>query len=107
MKIAAFYALQMLMGLVALAAGYAKLTGIGVMMGPLELLGLGQGFRLTAGTIEIAGGLCLLFPRSGVIGAVLLASVMMGTLGVAIGHVASPRAEALQLTAVHAKGWDI
>jgi uncharacterized membrane protein len=108
MKIAALYALQGLVGVVALAVGYAKLTGIGVMTEPLELIGLGQGFRIVAGSIEMAGGLCLLFPRSGVIGAVLLTSVMIGMLGATIGHAASPQAAAApRLTAVHVKGWDI
>jgi hypothetical protein len=107
MKTAAFYAVQLLVGLAALAAGYAKLTGMGVVTEPLELIGLGQGWRLAAGSVEIAGALCLLFPRSGLIGAALLTSVMIGTLGATIGHAASARADARHVTAVHVKGWDI
>ena len=104
----AFYALQVLVGLIALTVGYAKLTGMSVMIQPFELIGLGQGFRLAAGSLEIVGGLCLLFPRSGLIGAVLLTSVMISTLGATIGHVASPRADAPQITVVHARqGWNI
>ena len=104
----AFYALQVLMGLIAFAAGYAKLSGMSVMIEPFELIGLGQGFQSVAGSLEIVAGLCLLFPRSGLIGAVLLTSVTITTLGVTIGHVAIPRADASQLIVVHGKqAWDI
>jgi hypothetical protein len=47
---------------------------------------------MMAGTAEIAAGLCLLSPRGGIVGALLLASVMIGALGVTIGHVASATA---------------
>jgi hypothetical protein len=104
----AFYALQVLMGLIAFAAGYAKLSGMSVMVQPFELFGLGQGFQSAAGALEIVAGLCLLFPRSGLIGAVLLISVTISSLGATIGHVAIPRADASQLIVVHGKqGWDI
>ncbi len=103
-----FYAVQVLVGLIALAAGYAKLSGMSVIVQPFELMGLGQGFQSAIGSIEIVGGLCLLFPRSGLIGAVLLISVTISTLGATIGHVAIPRADASQLIVVHSKqGWDI
>ena len=104
----AFYALQVLVGLIAFAAGCAKLSGMSVMIQPFELMGLGQGFRLAAGSLEIVGGLCLLFPRLGLIGAALLTSVMISTLGATIGHVSSPRADAPQIIVVHTKqGWNI
>jgi hypothetical protein len=108
MKAIAFYAVQVLAGVAACAAGYAKLAGMGVMVQPLEMMGLGQGFRMAAGSLEIIAGLCLLFPRSGMIGAVLLASLMICTFGASLCHVPGPRADALSLTAVHVKqGWDI
>ena len=108
MKSIAFYAVQVLTGLAAFAAGYAMLAGISLMVQPFEVMGLGQGFRSAVGSLEIIAGLFLLFPRSGPIGAVLLASLMIGTLGASLGHVAGQRADALPLTAVHAKqGWDI
>ena len=90
MKTIALYGLQMLVGLVALAAGYAKLTGMGFMAEPFAMIGLGKTFLMIAGTAEILAGLCLLFPRSGVIGAVLLATVMVGTMGASLGHVDQP-----------------
>ena len=109
MKAIAFYAVQVLAGLAAFAVGIAKLAAMGVMAQPLELMGLGQGFRLAVGSLEIVAGLCLLFPRSGLIGAVLLASLTISTFGASYGQVAGLRTDALPFTAVHAKkqGWDI
>src|SRR5947208_16754265 len=97
MKTMALYGLQMLVGLVALAAGYAKLTGMGFMAEPFAMIGLGNTFLTIAGTVEILAGLCLLFPRSGVVGAVLLATVMIGTMGASLGTVISHRGEAAPL----------
>jgi hypothetical protein len=101
MKTITLYGLQMLVGLVALAAGYAKLTGMGFMAEPFAMIGLGQTFLMIAGTVEILAGLCLLFPRSGVVGAVLLATVMVGTMGASLGHVISQRGDAAQMTVSH------
>ena len=91
MKTIALYGLQVLVGLVALAAGYAKLTGMGFMVEPFAMVGLGKGAMMAAGTVEIFAGLCLLFPRSGVFGAVLLACVMVGTIGATLGTAISHR----------------
>src|ERR1041384_2202481 len=91
MKTIALYGLQMLVGLVALAAGYAKLTGMGFVAEPLAMIGLGKTFLILAGTAEVLAGLCLLFPRSGVIGALLLATVMVGTMGATVGHAITHR----------------
>jgi hypothetical protein len=91
MKTIVLYGLQMLVGLVALAAGYAKLTGMGFVAEPLAMIGLGHTFLVLAGAAEVLAGLCLLFPRSGVVGALLLATVMVGTMGASLGHVISHR----------------
>ncbi len=124
MKTIALYGLQMLVGLVALAAGYAKLTGMDFIAVPFAMIGLGTTFLVVAGAIEIVAGLCLLFPRSGVVGAVLLATVMVGTMGASLGHVISHRGgdqftvSQTYRTAAHAdtirpvvlkksQGWDI
>ena len=105
---AAFYALQVLAGLAAVAVGIAKLAGMGVIVEPLGLMGVGQGFQLATGSIEIIAGLCLLFPRAGLIGAVLLGSLTISTFAASLGHVAGLRTDALPVTAVNAKkGWDI
>ena len=91
-KTISIYAAQILLGVIAIAAGYAKLTGTGLMVQQFQAIGLGQGFLMVAGTAEIVAGLCLLLPRGGILGAVLLACVMVGALGVTIGHVASATA---------------
>ena len=91
-KTISIYAAQILLGVIAIAAGYAKLTGTGVMVQQFQTIGLGHGFLMMAGTAEIAAGLCLLSPRGGILGALLLASVMVGALGITIGHVASATA---------------
>jgi uncharacterized membrane protein YphA (DoxX/SURF4 family) len=88
-KTISIYAAQILLGVIAIATGYAKLTGTGLMAQQFEALGLGSTFLTAAGLAEIAAGLCLLLPRGGILGAVLLACVMVGALGVTIGHVAS------------------
>ena len=97
MKTIALYGLQMLVGLVALAAGYAKLTGMGFMAEPFAMIGLGKSFLMIAGTVEILAGLCLLFPRSGVFGALLLTTVMVGTMGASLGTAIANRGEVTQL----------
>ena len=56
MKTIALYGLQMLVGLVALAAGYAKLTGMGFMAEPFAMIGLGKTFLIAAGVAEILAG---------------------------------------------------
>jgi len=111
MKTIALYGLQMLVGSVALAAGYAKLTGMGFMAEPFAMIGLGKSFLMLAGTVEVLAGLCLLFPRSGMVGALLLATVMVGTMGASLGTAIGNRGEATQLvsqtfrTAVQNDAW--
>jgi uncharacterized membrane protein YphA (DoxX/SURF4 family) len=93
MKTIALYGLQVLVGVVALVAGYAKLTGMGFMVEPFAMVGLGKGVLMAAGAVEIIAGLCLLFPRAGVFGALLLACVMVGTIGASLGTAISHRGD--------------
>jgi hypothetical protein len=88
-KMIAIYGAQATMGLVAVAAGYAKISGADVMVDAFAMLGLGSTFRLVAGCVEIFAGLCLMLPRAGVFGAALLACVVVGSIGLTIGQVAS------------------
>jgi len=92
-KTVSIYAAQILLGAIAIAAGAAKLSGTGLLVQQFQMLGLGQVFLTIAGTVEIGAGLCLLLPRGGIVGAVLLAGVMIGALGVTVGHVASAVAQ--------------
>jgi uncharacterized membrane protein YphA (DoxX/SURF4 family) len=98
MKTITLYGLQMLVGLVALAAGYAKLTGMSFIAEPFAMIGLGHTFLVAAGVAEVLAGLCLLFPRSGAVGALLLATVMVGTMGASLGYVISHQGGATQMT---------
>ncbi len=43
-KTISIYAAQILLGMIAIAAGYAKVTGTGLMVQQFQTLGLGQGF---------------------------------------------------------------
>jgi hypothetical protein len=101
MKTITLYGLQIMVGFVALAAGYAKLTGMGFVAEPFAMIGLGKTFLMLAGTAEVLAGLCLLFPRAGVVGALLLATVMVGTMGASVGHVISQRGDGAQITVSH------
>ena len=85
MKMIALYGLQSLVGLAALAAGCAKLADMDLMAEPFAMIGLGRNALIMAGTVEIIAGLCLLYPRPGVVGAVLLAAVMACATGATIG----------------------
>ena len=82
------YAVQILLGLVFIAAGCAKLLGSDLMVQEFELIGLGQGFRLVVGTVEMAGGVCLFVPRAAACGAVLIGCVTIGATGAMVGHAA-------------------
>ena len=104
-KTVSIYAAQILLGTIAIAAGAAKLSGSGLMVQQFQMLGIGQVFLTIAGTIEIAAGLCLLLPRGGILGAVLLAGVMVGALGITVGHVASAVAQPVPATSLTATGF--
>lgn len=98
MKTIALYGLQALVGLVAVATGSAKLAGLDFMAQPFAMIGLGEGFLMTAGAVEVLAGVCLLFPRAGVVGAVLLTSVVLGTVGASLGAAISHKAEPAAFT---------
>jgi len=82
MTIIALYSFQALIGILFLAAGSAKLAGMEFMSEPFALIGLGRSVLILAGSVEIVAGICLLFPRAGALGAVLVTILMVGTAGV-------------------------
>jgi uncharacterized membrane protein YphA (DoxX/SURF4 family) len=104
-KTVSIYAAQILLGAIAMAAGAAKLSGTGLLVQQFQMLGIGQVFLTIAGTVEIAAGLCLLLPRGGILGAVLLAGVMIGALGITLGHVASAVAQPVPAASLTATGF--
>ena len=91
MKTTGFYALQVLSGVAALAAGCASLAGADLMVQQFDVMGLGQSSRLLAGAIELIAGLSLIIPRTGALGAVIMACLMVASAGASLGHFATLR----------------
>ncbi|MDB4933509.1 MAG: hypothetical protein JWP87_481 [Labilithrix sp.] len=76
-------ALWVAQGLLALAfvgAGAGKLLGTPDMVALYEAIGVGQWFRYVTGILELTGAALVIVPRTRVIGAGLLASIMLGAI---------------------------
>ena len=76
-------ALWVAQGLLALAfvgAGANKLLGTPDMVALYEVIGVGQWFRYLTGMIELIGAVLVVVPRTRVVGAGLLASIMLGAI---------------------------
>jgi hypothetical protein len=73
-KSAGIYATQIVLGLIAIAAGYAMVRGAGLMVRHTHTIGVGQGFLLVSGAAEIIAGLSLLMPYGGILGALVSTS---------------------------------
>jgi uncharacterized membrane protein YphA (DoxX/SURF4 family) len=63
-----------------LMVGFLKLSGNPQLVGLFEAIGLGQWFRYLTGTLEVAGGILLLIPRTSGLAALMLAGVMVGAV---------------------------
>ena len=63
-----------------LMVGFLKLSGNPQLVGLFEAIGLGQWFRYMTGTLEVAGSILLLIPRTSGLGALMLAGVMAGAV---------------------------
>lgn len=85
----AIYALQAILGFTVMLFGVANIVDAEIMVRAFEAVGIGCSIRLGIGIAEVAGGLCLLFPRGGILGSAVLACAMVGMLGVSIGHLAT------------------
>jgi len=72
--------LRILLTLVFIGAGGAKLVGVDMMVATFDQIGLGQGFRYLTGIIEVAGAALLWVPRRQIIGAALLGGTMVGAV---------------------------
>jgi uncharacterized membrane protein YphA (DoxX/SURF4 family) len=77
---AVVWVLKGLIALVFLSAAAAKLTGAPMMVAEFNLIGLGQGFRLFTGLIEVCAAVLLLVPGTSPVGAALLFCVSFGAL---------------------------
>ena len=96
------WSLQVLLALVFLAAGGAKLAGVSMMVQVYDFIGVGQWFRIVTGLVEVAGAVALLIPGFAGLAALWLAATMVGAV---IAHLvvlptpAAPAAVLLVLTA--------
>jgi len=63
-----------------LMVGFLKLKGDPQLVGLFKAIGLGQWFRYLTGTLEVAGAILLLIPRTSGLGALLLVAVMVGAI---------------------------
>jgi putative oxidoreductase len=63
-----------------LMVGFLKLSGNAQLVGLFEAIGLGLWFRYLTGTLEVAGAILLLIPRTSGLGALMLAGVMVGAV---------------------------
>ncbi len=61
-------------------AGFAKLTGAPEMIALFDAVGVGQWFRYVTGGLEVLGAALLLVPALAGVGALVLASVMLGAV---------------------------
>jgi uncharacterized membrane protein YphA (DoxX/SURF4 family) len=59
-----------------LMVGFLKLSGNPQLVGLFEAIGLGQWFRYLTGSLEVAGAILLLIPRTSGLAALMLAVVM-------------------------------
>jgi uncharacterized membrane protein YphA (DoxX/SURF4 family) len=72
--------LAVVLGLVMIAGGAAKLAGEAHQVAAFVSWGLPPWFRALVGTFEVVGGLLLLLPPTTPIGSLILSTVMVGAL---------------------------
>jgi uncharacterized membrane protein YphA (DoxX/SURF4 family) len=79
------WALRVCVALVFVGTGLEKFpSGPGYWVQVFDTIGLGQWFRYFTGVVETLGGLLFLIPRATTLGALLLASAMVGAMVVQV-----------------------
>ncbi|MHC2001751.1 DoxX family protein [Methylobacterium sp. CM6241] len=96
----ATWSLQILLALVFLAAGGAKLAGVPMMVQVYDLIGVGQWFRIVTGLVEVAGAVALLIPGYAAFAALWLACTMVGAIIAHLVVLPTPVAPAAVLLAL-------
>lgn len=71
-------AVKALLTLAFAAAGLAKLSGVEMMVGTFEAVGVGQWFRYVTGIIEVTGAVLIWVPGTQAIAAAMLTVTMIG-----------------------------
>jgi uncharacterized membrane protein YphA (DoxX/SURF4 family) len=84
-RLFAAWGLRALLALAFLGAATLKLSGDQKMVAEFGEIGFGQGFRYLTGAIEVAGVALLLWPRSTVVGAIVLLGICAGAFAAQIG----------------------
>ncbi|QUD90344.1 DoxX family protein [Phenylobacterium montanum] len=79
------WALRFMLAAVFLLAAAAKLAGHPKMVAEFGVIGLGQGFRIFTGLVEVAGALLLFWPRTAFAGAIILLGVCAGAFAAQAG----------------------
>ena len=74
----ALWALQMVLALMFVMAGSAKLFGDPAMVEMFDAIGIGQWFRYVVGGLEVAGAVGVLVPRFSGLAALGLVCLMVG-----------------------------
>lgn len=91
------WSLQVLLALMFLAAGGAKLAGVPMMVQVFDFIGVGQWFRIVTGLVEIAGAVALLVPGYAAFAALWLACAMVGAVLAHLTVLPTPPAPAIVL----------
>ena len=98
--------LSVLLAFIFFSAGSMKLMSRPNMVQEFAQVGLGQWFRYFTGILELAGAIAILIPPIAKWGAMLLATVMSGTI---VAHVTAlhspPTLPAILLVMVFAATW--
>jgi putative oxidoreductase len=71
---------QTLLALEFVGVSSAKLMGMPEMVALFTAVGVGQWFRYLTGILELTGAVLIVVPRTRSIGAVLLATIMLGAI---------------------------
>ena len=76
----ALWSVQIVIAGMFLLAGGSKLAGAAAMVALFDAVGVGQWFRYVTGLIEVASAIALLLPALAPLGALLIASTMIGAV---------------------------
>jgi hypothetical protein len=74
------WSIQILLAMVFISVGMAKLTGVEAMVQMFRQIGLGQWFRYFTGIVELASGLLMFSAVYAPVGATLLVCTMIGAV---------------------------
>jgi uncharacterized membrane protein YphA (DoxX/SURF4 family) len=74
------WCVQALLALEFVVVSSLKLMGMPEMVALFAAVGVGQWFRYVTGILELTGAVLIVVPRTGSIGAALLATIMLGAI---------------------------